>query len=228
MPVHLHLASDSLTDGVRTANRSIKVALVVGHASSSRSLRRLLDDAEDVELVAGAADVSEAKRWMRDGTPAVLVVDLRLTNARSGEEIRRLRRQLPATEIVVLTMEESPLSAQKAIDAGAVGFVLKDRADSELLPAIRCAAAGDEFISPRVAAGLDALRRAVGGDGLSPRETEIVRLIALGHTSAEIAAKLKLSRRTVETQRAKIYAKLAVTTRAELVRFALRRRLIGS
>jgi two-component system, NarL family, response regulator NreC len=228
MPAHLHLASDSITDGVRTASRPIKVALAVGHASARRSLRRLLDDAEDVEVVAGAADVSEATRSMRHGAPAVLVVDLWPTNARSCEEIRRLRCQLPATEIVVLTMEESPLSAQRAIDAGAVGFVLKDRADSELLPAVRCAAGGEEFVSSRVAAGLDALRQAVGGDGLSPRETEIVRLIALGHTSAEIAAKLQLSRRTVETQRAKIYAKLVVTTRAELVRFALQRRLIGS
>ena len=228
MPAHLHLASDSLTEGAWTASRPIKVVLVVGHASARRSLRRLLDDADDVEVVAGAADVSEATTSMAHGAPAVLVVDLWLTNARSCAEISRLRRQLPDTEIVVLTMEESPLAAQKAIDAGAVGFVLKDRADSELLVAVRCAAAGEEFVSSRVAAGLDALRRAVGGDGLSPRETEVVRLIALGHTSAEIAAMLQLSRRTVETQRAKIYAKLAVTTRAELVRFALQRRLIGS
>ena len=83
-------------------------------------------------------------------------------------------------------------------------------------------------MSPRVAAGLDALRRAVGGDGLSPRETEVLRLIALGHTSAEIAAKLHLSRRTVETHRARIHRKLGLTTRAELVRFALRRHLIGA
>lgn len=228
MSVHLHLASDSVADGARTAGLPIKVVLAVGHAGARRSLRRLLDDAEDIEVVVDAADVSEAISTMRNGAPAVLVVDLWLTNARSCEEIRRLRHQLPATEIVVLTMEESPLSAQKAIDAGAVGFVLKDRADSELLVAVRCAAGGEEFVSSRVAAALDALRRAVGGDGLSPRETEVVRLIALGHTSAEIAAKLQVSRRTVETQRAKIYTKLAVTTRAELVRFALRRGLIGS
>ncbi|HET7051216.1 MAG TPA: response regulator transcription factor [Solirubrobacteraceae bacterium] len=228
MPAHLHLASDSVTDGVRTASLPIKVVLAVGHAGARRSLRRLLDDAEDIEVVADVADVSDATRSMRHGAAAVLVVDLWRSNAQSCEEIRRLRCHLPAAEIVVLTMEESPLSAQKAIDAGAVGFVLKDRADSELLVAVRCAAAREEFISSRVAAGLDALRRAVGGDGLSPRDTEVVRLIALGHTSAEIAAKLQLSRRTVETQRAKIFTTLGVTTRAELVRFALRRRLIGS
>jgi two-component system response regulator NreC len=203
------------------------VVLAVDHASARRSLRQLLDGSEVVQVVADAAGLSDATRWVSTSAPDVLVVDLRLLRGTHGEEIRRLRSQIPTTEIVVLTMDESPLSAQRAIDAGAVGFVLKDRADSELMPAVCCAARGEEFVSPRVLAGLDALRRAVGGDGLSPRETEIVRLIALGHTSAEVAAKLNLSRRTVETQRARIYKKLSVTTRAELVRFALRRRLIG-
>src|SRR5207302_10378800 len=129
---------------------------------------------------------------------------------------------------VVLTMEESPLFAQKAIDAGAIGFVAKDRADTELVTAIRLAARGEEYVSARVASGLKALRRATGDDGLTPRETEIVRMIALGHTSAEIAGQLHLSRRTVETHRARIHNKLGFRNRAELVQFALRRRLIGA
>lgn len=124
-------------------------------------------------------------------------------------------------------MEASPLFAQQAIDAGAVGFVLKDRADTELPAAVGSAAKGGEYVSPHVVAGLDALRQAVGGDGLSPRETEVLRLIALGHTSGEIAAKLHLSRWTVETHRAHIHRKLGLATRAELFRHALRRRLIG-
>jgi two-component system response regulator NreC len=227
MPAHLHLAPAVETPGERSTTSPIKVVLAVDHASARRSLRRLLDDSEAVKMVADAPGVSEATRWVRTSAPNVLVVDLRLMRGTNGEEIRRLRAQFPTTEIVVLTMDESPLSAQRAIDAGAVGFVIKDRADSELLPAISCAARGEEFVSPRVLPGLDALRRAVGGAGLSPRENEIVRMIALGHTSVEIAAKLRLSRRTVETERARIYTKLAVTTRAELVRFALRRRLIG-
>jgi two-component system response regulator NreC len=228
MPAYLHLAPHFGTSGERSANPPIKVVLAVDHASARRSLRRLLDCSEAIEVVADAAGLSEARRWVRTRAPDVLVVDLRLLRGTNGEEIRRLRGQMPTTEIVVLTMDESPLSAQRAIHAGAVGFVLKDRADSELMPAVYCAARGQEFVSPRVVSGLDALRCAVGGgDGLSPRETEIVRLIALGHTSAEVAAKLRLSRRTVETQRARIYEKLSVTTRGELVRFALRRRLIG-
>lgn len=123
-------------------------------------------------------------------------------------------------------METSPLLAQQTLDAGAVGFVLKDRADGELAAAVRNAAAGREYVSPHVAAGLDVLRRAVGSDTLSPRETEVLRLVALGYTSAEIAEKLHLSRRTVETHRASIYCKLGLTTRAQLVQYALRRQLL--
>jgi DNA-binding NarL/FixJ family response regulator len=227
MPPHLHLAPGSEAAGAPNAGMPIKVVLAVDHAGARRSLRRLLDGADDVELVAEAADLSTAMRCVRAGGPRVLVVDLRLASGSSGDEIRRSRARVPATEIVVLTMNESPLCAQQAIEAGAVGFVLTDRADSELLPAVRYAARGDEFVSSRVTPGLEALRQAAGGDGLSPRETEVVRLIALGHTSAEIGKKLRLSRRTVETQRARIYKKLAVTTRAELVRFALRRHLIS-
>jgi two-component system response regulator NreC len=227
MPAHLHLAPDSEAAGAPNAGRPIKVVLAVDHAGARGSLRRLLDGAEDVELIAETADLSTAMRCVRGGGPRVLAVDLQLASGSSGDEIRRSRARVPATEIVVLTMNESPLCAQQAIEAGAVGFVLKDRADSELLPAVRYAARGEEFVSSRVLSGLNALRCAVGGDGLSPRETEVVRLIALGHTSAAIATKLRLSRRTVETQRARIYDKLSITTRAELVRFALRRHLIG-
>jgi len=157
-----------------------------------------------------------------------LVLDLRLPNGCSIEMIRQLRARFPETEVVVLTMEESPLFAQHAIEAGAIGFVLKDRADTELLSAVRLAARGEGYVSPRVASGLEALHRATSGDRLSERETEIVRLIALGHTSAEIACQLHLSRRTVETHRARIHSKLGFRTRADLVQFALDRRLIGA
>lgn len=188
----------------------------------------MLEREEEVEVIAVASDLSQILRQARRGEPAVVVLDLRLPNGSSIHAIRQLRERAPDTEIVVMTMEESPLFAQQALDAGAVGFVLKERADSELLTAIRRAAYGDEYVSPRVAAGLEALRRAVGSDGLSPRETEVLRLIALGHTNPEIAAKLHLSRRTVETHRARIHRKLGLATRADLVQFALRRRLIGA
>lgn len=204
----------------------IQVVLADDHAVMRRSLRLLLDREDGVDVIAEAADLPTVVANVRRHEPHVLVLDLSMPNGSSIETIRRLRAQVPETEIVVLTMEESPLFAAQAIEAGAVGFVLKDRADTELAVAVRHAAAGDEYASPRVAVGLDALRRGVTGDGLSPRETEILRLIALGHTSAEIAGKLHLSRRTVETHRAHIYRKLCVSTRAELVRHALGRGLL--
>jgi two-component system, NarL family, response regulator NreC len=203
------------------------VVLADDHAAVRRSLRLLLDGEEDVAVIAEAADLSTVVRHVHGHVPHVLVLDLQMPNGSSIETIRRLRDEVPHTEIVVVTMEASPLFAQQALDAGAVGFVLKDRADTELPLAVRRAANGDEFISPHVAVGLDALRRAVSGDGLSPRESEILRLIALGHTSAEIAGKLHLSRRTVETHRAHIHRKLKMRTRAELVRYALDRHLLG-
>jgi len=206
----------------------IRVVLADDHAMVRRNLRLLLDTEEDVEVIAEACDLETVIRDVNHHLPRVLVLDLRLPNGSSIETIRRLRVETPDTEIIVLTMVESPLFAHQAMDAGAVGFVLKHRADSELLSAIRCAARGDEYVSTRIAAGLDGLRRAMSGDGLSPREIEVLRLIALGHTSVEIAAKCHLSRRTVETHRARIHRKLGLTTRAELVRFALQRRLIGT
>ena len=186
----------------------------------------MLDGEHDVDVIAEAADLTTVVAHVRDHVPHVLVLDLSMQNGSSIETIHRLRAQVPETEIVVLTMEQSPRFAQQAIDAGAVGFVLKDCADSELPVAVRQAAAGDEYVSPHVAVGLDARRRSVSGDGLSPRETEILRLIALGHTSAEIAGMLHVSRRTVETHRSHIHRKLSLSTRAELVQYALRRRLL--
>jgi two-component system response regulator NreC len=229
MTAHLHLVQTPSGTGRSLRPCSpIRVVLADDHRAVRRNLRLLLDAEEDVEVVAEAADLSTVMRHVHGHLPHVLVIDLSLPNGSSIETIRRLREQVPDTEIVVSTMEESPLFAQQALDAGAVGFVLKDRADSELLSAIRSAARGEEYISPRVAAGLEALRRAIVSDGLSPRETEVLRLIALGHTSAEIAGKLHLSRRTVETHRARIHRKLGLATRSQIVQFALRRRLIGA
>jgi two-component system, NarL family, response regulator NreC len=203
------------------------VVLADDHAGVRRNLRLLLDGEDDVEVIAEAADLSTVIHHVHGHLPHVLVLDLEMPNGSSIEAIRRLRSHVPDTEIVVMTMETSAVFAQQAIDAGAVGFVLKDRADGELPTAVRSAARGEEYISPHLAAGLEALRRSVHEDGLSPREIEVLRLIALGHTSAEIASKLHLSRRTVETHRARIHRKLGLGTRAELVRYALGRHLIG-
>jgi two-component system response regulator NreC len=223
MTVHLHLAS-SPEEAIES--RPIRLVLADDHASVRRSLRLLLGGEPDVAVVAEAADLAAAVRELRGSSPNVLVLDLHMHGAPGIETIRQLRGQAPKTEIVVVTMEPSPVFAQQVLDAGAAAFVLKDRADTELPEAVRAAASGLEYVSPHVAARLEALRKAVGGDGLTTRELEVLRLLALGHTSAEIAIKLQLSRRTVETHRARIQRKLGASTRADLVAYALRRRLI--
>jgi two-component system response regulator NreC len=226
MTAHLHLAA---SDGERDEERlPITVGLADDHPMFRRTLRRLLDLETSVQVIGEASDLVSAVRHVERHEPRVLVLDLDMPNGSTIETIRRLRTQVPGTEIVVLGMEESALLAQQMLSAGAIAFVLKDRAETELMGAIHHAARGHEFVSGRVSAGVEVLRRAAEGGPLSPREVEIVRLIALGHTSAEIAAKLHLSRRTVETHRARIFQKLDLRTRAELVRFALDRHLIGA
>jgi DNA-binding NarL/FixJ family response regulator len=209
------------------ADAPINVILADDHLMVRRNLRLLLDREDGMQVIAEAEDLSTVIRHLAAHLPQVLILDLRLSNGSSIATISGLREQVPDTQIVVLTMEESPAFAQQALNAGAVGFVLKDHSDHELPLAVRRAARGEEYVGPRLAARLDALRAAERGEALSSRETEILRLIALGHTSAEIARKLRLSRRTVETHRARIHRKLGLETRAQLVRYALGRNLMG-
>ena len=226
MTSHLHLAA---SDGDLDRERlPITVVLADDHAMFRRTLRRVLDVSDSVSVVDEASDLSSAIEHVRRRRPRVLVLDLNMPHGSTIEAIRGLRTEVPWTEILVVTTEESALIAQQMLAAGAVGFVFKDRAETELVEAVHRAAHGEEFVSPRVAAGLEVLRRTVDGGVLSPREVEILRLIALGYTSAEIAAQLHLSRRTVETHRARIFEKLELRTRAELVRYALDRHLIGA
>jgi len=205
----------------------INVVLADDHQIVRRNLRLLLARERDVAVVAEAGDVSTTMRHVTGHRPHVLLLDLRTSNGSSLELIRRLLAQAPETEIVVVTMEDSPAFAHAAIDLGAIGYVLKENADSDLPLAIRCAARGEEFVSPHVEARLDALRRSVNGDGLSQRETEVLRLLALGFTTNEIADELCLSPRTVESHRLRVHRKLGLAKRWELVNYALARHLIG-
>jgi two-component system, NarL family, response regulator NreC len=193
-----------------------------------RGLRQLLDDEHDVRVIAEAGDLAAVAHHVQRHQPQVLVLDLGMPDGSSIEAIGELREHAPETQIVVLTTDDSPMFAQRAFAAGAVGFVTKDLADGELAQAVHAASRGEEYVSPRVAARLDALNRTLTNNKLTQREVEVLRLIALGHTSVEIAHKLQLSPRTIETHRAHICRKLGLSTRAELVRYALQRRLIGA
>ncbi len=199
----------------------IRIILADDHALMRRSLRLLLDNEDDLEVIAEADDLTLVVRHVRGQRPHVLVLDLRMPGGSSIDAIRRLRAQVPETQVVVLTMDDNPVFAQQALQAGALGFVVKDLADEELPKAVRAAAIGEEWVSPRVRDRLRVLQESFGEDKLTPRELEVLRLIALGHTSVEIAGKLHLSPRTIETHRTRIHRKLELTTRSELVNYAL-------
>ncbi len=191
------------------------------HEQMRHSLRTLLDVEEDLEVLAEVDDLTSVVRHLQWQRSSVVVLGLGMPDRSVGETIGQLRTVAPETQIVVVTMDEDPGLAQRALAAGALGFVVKDLADVELAGAIREGAQGKQWVSPRVASRLGALDRALVEDKLSAREVEVLRLIALGHTNIEIAHQLDLSPRTVETHRARIHRKLELTTRAELVRYAL-------
>jgi two-component system response regulator NreC len=193
------------------------------HPIVRSGLRLLLQAEPGFEVVAEASRAEDAFRHTRGHRPSVLVLDLSMPGRPSLQVIPEIRHAVPATAIVVVTMHDDPALARAALRAGAAGYVLKDAADSELLHAVRMAATGEPYLSPRVGARLAAEPPPSvpqRPDGLSTRELEVLRLIALGHTNVEIAAQLCLSERTIESHRAHIHRKIGRTSRAELVHYA--------
>lgn len=229
MSAHLHLASNVAVDAAPLPEAEpIRVVVADDHALMRRSLRRLLESAPNIEVIAEADDLTSAAAHVHGHQPHVLVLDLGMAGMSSLQTISQLSDRAPDTQIVIVTMEENPAFAQRALAAGAIGFVWKDRADTDLPEAVRAAAHDEEYLSPSVAARLAALHRSLTRDDLTVREVEVLRLIVLGYTTVEIARKLHVSPRTIETHRAHIHTKLGVRTRAELVRYALRRGLLNT
>jgi two-component system, NarL family, response regulator NreC len=209
-------------------SEQITVVIADDHAVVRKGLRLLIDAEDQLAVVAEAGTVPDALRMARAHRPGVLVLDLNMPGGSSLESIPDIRQQAPETAIVVLTMQNDPAFARRALQAGAAGFVLKEAADDELLEAIRLAAAGETYLNPRLGARLAAQPPQPAGppDDLSDRELEVLKLIALGHTNAEIGNQLYLSVRTVESHRAHIQQKTRRSTRAELVRYAIEHGLI--
>jgi two-component system response regulator NreC len=149
----------AVTAPLASAVLPIRVVLADSHALMRRSLRLLLDGEDDVEVVGEAEDLASVVRHVEGDQPQVLLLDLSMPGGSSVEAISHLRERVPATQVVALTMEDDPVFAQRAFAAGAVGFVMTERSDAELLQAIQAAARGEEYISPQVAPRLDAMRR---------------------------------------------------------------------
>jgi two-component system, NarL family, response regulator NreC len=209
-----------------TGADSVTIVLADDHEMVRAGLRLLLDAEPGFEVVAEASDVDAALHTVLGYKPSVLILDLGMPGQRTAlDAIPEVAERSKATRVVVLTMRDEPEFARRALGAGALGYVLKEAAGAELVEAVRRAAAGDTYLNPRLGAQLAA---APSGppDDLSEREVEVLRLIALGHTNAEIGGQLYLSVRTVESYRARIQQKLGRSSRAELVRYALEHRLV--
>ena len=210
-----------------------RVLLADDHAVVRKGLKMVLDAEPDIEVVAEAADGSEAvdRGLVEDIHLAILDVSMpRLTGIQAARELVRRR---PEVRVLILSMHDNERYFFEALRAGASGYVLKASADRDLVEACRAAMRGEPFLYPAAVTALirDYLERARDGelppeDPLTPRESEIVKLIGEGHSSKEIAALLVISDKTVERHRANVLGKLGLRDRVDLTRYAIRRGLV--
>jgi two-component system response regulator NreC len=212
-----------------TDDEKITIVLADDHELVRAGIRKILEDEAGFEVVAEAGDAEAAARYVLGHKPSVLVLDLSMPGLPSLEALPKVFEASPDTKVVVLTMQNEPAFARQALQAGAAAYVLKEAADDELVEAVRTAASGGTYLNPALGARLAAEPPAPQAppDDLTEREIDVLRLIALGNTNQEIADQLYLSVRTVESHRAHIQRKLGRTTRAELVRYALDRKLVN-
>jgi two-component system, NarL family, response regulator NreC len=210
-----------------SAEGKTTVILVDDHAVVRGALKALLEGQEDLEVVGEAGSIAEGRAIVAEKQPGVLVLDVNLPDGLAVDAVPELREDSPETAIVLLTMERDLTLARRALDAGASGYLFKDSAHLELIEAVRAAAAGERHLAPAVSAGL---KNDTDEEKpiLSPRETDVLKLMALGHTNREIGEQLSLSVRTVETHRAHIQQKLGLSSRPELTRYALANGLIDT
>jgi two-component system response regulator NreC len=206
------------------------VLIVDDHAVVRSGLRLVLDADEEIEPVGEAGTARDAIFEARSLKPDVILLDVVMPDQSGLDIIPTLLHENPDTKILVLSMQDDPRYVREAFEAGASGYVLKEAADSEVVAAVREVAGGGRYVDPELGARLVAAeseeRKRAEEDPLSEREGEVLRLLALGHTNQEIAKQLYISVRTAETHRAHIMQKLRLSSRAELVRYALDRGLL--
>jgi two-component system response regulator NreC len=208
----------------------IRAVVVDDHAVVRSGIRLLLDREDDIEVVGEAGNSKDAVFRARAFKPDVILLDVVMPGESGIDVLPQLLRESPETKVLVLSMQDDPSYVREAFAAGASGYVLKEAADEEVVAAVREIAGGGRYVHPALGARMIAAeaeaRAAADADPLSEREREVLRLLALGHTNQEIAKMLYISVRTAETHRAHIMQKLRLTTRAELVRYALAQGLL--
>jgi DNA-binding NarL/FixJ family response regulator len=208
---------------------TIRVLLADDHRVITDGLRSLIDGRDDMKVVALASNGLEAVRRSVDAEPDVVVMDQSMPEMNGTEAARLIRKRREATRVVILSMHSDAEHVARALQAGASGYVLKSSAGEELVEAIRAVHAGrrylsaplaDELIERMMSAPEDPLSR------LSARELQILKMLAEGHPVVGIAAKLSLSRKTVETYRERTMEKLGLSDLPALVKFALKHGII--
>ena len=204
---------------------TIRVLIVDDHAVVRSGLRLVLDAESDIEAVGEAPNAERAVFEALEHKPDVVLMDVVMPGQSGIEALPSVMRAAPAAKVLVLSMQDDPRYVREAFEAGASGYVLKEAADTEVVAAVRAVAAGERYLHPALGAKLVAAeaeeRKRAASDPLSEREQEILRLLSLGHTNQEIAKMLYISVRTAETHRAHVMQKLGLSSRAELVRYAL-------
>jgi len=192
----------------------VRVLIADDHGIVRSGLRLLLERQPDIEVVAEASDGAEARDIAIRERPDLAILDVKMPKLTGLQATREIKAQAPEVAVLILSMHDDERYLDEALKAGASGYVVKTQADTDLLAAIRSVERGEPFPAPTAAGEL------------TPREEEIVKLVAEAHTTKEIAAILHLSEKTVENHRANAMRKLGMRDRVELVRYAIRRGLI--
>jgi DNA-binding NarL/FixJ family response regulator len=205
--------------------RKITVLLVDDHALVRRGFRRMLEDDAEISVVAEASDGPEAVRLALELRPRVIVMDCALPEFNGIEATRRIRKEFPAVEILMLSMHAEDTLVRQALDAGARGYILKSAMELDLVNAVKTVALGKAVLDPQVSK--PASLKGERGSGLTTRELEILQHIVAGKSNKEIAVDLGLSSNTVAVHRANIMDALGIHKTAELVVYAIRNGLVS-
>jgi DNA-binding NarL/FixJ family response regulator len=207
----------------------MRVLIADDHGIVRSGLRLLLEREPDIEVVAEASDGVEARDLAIRERPELAILDVKMPRLTGLQATREIREQAPDVAVLILSMHDDERYLFEALKAGASGYVLKRQADQDLLDAVRAVQRGEPFLTPDAQRALikDVLERGLtDSDELTPREQEVVKLVAEAHTNKEIAEILHLSEKTVESHRGRVLQKLGMRDRVELVRYAIRQGLV--
>ena len=217
------------TTAPRQGSEPMRVVIADDHGIVRSGVRMLLERQSDIQVVGEASDGAEARDMVIREKPDLAILDVKMPKLTGLQATREIREQVPDVAVLILSMYDDDRYLFEALKAGASGYVLKAQADADLMAAVRAVEKGEPFLTP---AAQRALIKDVLGEGaersddLTPREQEVVKLVAEAHTNKEIAEILHLAEKTVENHRSNAMKKLGMRDRVELVRYAIRKGLI--